>query len=88
MRKIKTFLSFILESREESTYSKYDLREDLEWNEEIVEKIDAIEELSRSIRSDYEWNRHGNDYRGDGFEFEIKARNFPDTDDIAKKYEV
>ena len=88
MRKIKTFLSFILESREESTFSKYDLRKDLEWNEEIVEKIDAIEELAGSIRSDYEWNRHGNDYRGDGFEFKIKARNFPDSEDIAKKYEV
>jgi hypothetical protein len=88
MRKIKTFLSFILESSGESTYRKYDLREDLEWNEEIVAKIDTIEELAGSIRNDYEWNRHGRDYRGDGFEFKIKARNFPDIDGIAKKYET
>ena len=88
MKKVKSFVDFVAESSTTSTYSNYDLKKDLEWNEEIAGKIDAIEELARSMRNDYEWNRHGRDYRGDGFEFKIKARNFPDVDGIAKKYDV
>lgn len=88
MKFIKNFVRFLVESRENSTYKEYDLNEEIDWNEDIVSKIDFIEETAASLRDDYEWNRHSRDYKGNAFEFNIKARNFPDTEEIAKKYDI
>jgi hypothetical protein len=88
MRIIKSFKKFLLESEDTSIYADYNLDKQIEWNSDIADKIDEILKLSKSIRETYKWNLHGRDYKSRGFEFNIKARKFPDTGGIAEKYGI
>lgn len=90
MRILFNFKEFITESvsgeyKSVTTYSYYDLRQDILYNEDIVEKIDEIESDANSLIENYKWGLHGGI---EGFEFNIKPRKHPDMELIRKKYEI
>jgi hypothetical protein len=78
MRKILSFKDFLNESE------SYDLELDkrFPWSEKIELLADQIVTKSNYLRNNFNYDRHD----GDGFEFDIKARNWPDIDDLYKKY--
>ena len=78
MLNILSYKEFLNESE------SYDLELDkrFPWTENIESLADQIVTKSNYLRNNFNYDRHD----GDGFEFDIKARNWPDNDDLTKKY--
>jgi hypothetical protein len=81
MSQIKRFSKFLKESS--STEKEYGLDPRFPWTEEIGSIIDQIIEKVEYIKSEYEWGRHDR-HSPVGFEFDIKTRSWPDTEEIAQ----
>lgn len=78
MLNILSYKEFLNESE------SYDLELDkrFPWAEKIESLADQIVTKSDYLRNNFNYDRH----KGDGFEFDIKTRNWPDIDDLYKKY--
>ena len=78
MLNILSYKEFLNESE------SYDLELDkrFPWTEKIESLADEIITKSNYLRNNFNYDRH----KGDGFEFDIKTRNWPDIDDLYKKY--
>jgi hypothetical protein len=78
MLNILSYKEFLNESE------SYDLELDkrFQWVEKIESLADQIVTKSNYLRNNFNYDRHD----GDGFEFDIKARNWPDNEDLSKKY--
>ncbi len=66
----------------ESQDYKFAIDERFPWSEEIISLCDRILEKAPQLKKDFNYNRH----RREGFEFNIKAKWWPDIDAISKKY--
>ena len=83
MNRIKRFSQFINESVD--SQKQYGLDSEFPWTEEISNVIDQIEEKIVSIKDNFEYGRHDR-HSPVGFEFDIKARNWPDSEELAQQY--
>ncbi len=75
---ILRFSQFINES---DSYD-FEIDQRFPWSEKINDLTDQIMTKQRYLTKNFEYDRHDSD----GFEFNIKSRTFPDTDDLSKKY--
>lgn len=73
---ILSFLDFINESENPDMI--------FPWTDEIESLKNQILEKSESLESTFNYDKH----RSKGFEFNIKSRNFPDTENLSKIYEL
>lgn len=78
MLNILSYKEFLNESED------YDLELDkrFPWTEKIESLADQIVTKSNYLINNFNYDKHD----GDGFEFDIKARNWPDNEDLSKKY--
>lgn len=83
MNRIKRFSQFINESVDSE--KKYGLDSGFPWSEEISNLIDKIEEKIDYLKDNFEYGRHDR-HSPVGFEFDIKARNWPDSEELAQQY--
>ena len=81
MKRIKTYLKFINESR------GFDIDYRFPWAEELEGMADSIIERIDGIVDEYNYGTHRRDCT-DGFEFDIKARTGIDAEGLAKKYNI
>jgi hypothetical protein len=77
-KSVLSFSEFINESAD------YDFTVDqrFPWSEKINDVIDKIMTKRQYLVNNFNYDKHGDD----GFEFNIKAKTFPDPDDLSKKY--
>lgn len=83
MNRIKKFLQFINESVDSE--KQYGLDSGFPWFEEISKVISEIEEKINYIKNNFEYGRHDR-HSPVGFEFNIKIRNWPDSEELAQQY--
>lgn len=83
MNRIKRFSQFINESVDSE--KKYGLDSGFPWSEEISNLIDRIEEKIDYLKDNFEYGRHDR-HSPVGFEFDIKTRNWPDSEELAQQY--
>ena len=83
MNRIKRFSQFINESVD--SQKQYGLDPRFPWFEEISNLIDKIEEKITYIKDDFKYGRHDR-HSHVGFEFDIKTRNWPDSEELARQY--
>jgi hypothetical protein len=75
---ILRFSQFINES---DSYG-FEIDQRFPWTDKINDLVDQIMSKKRYLTGNFEYDRHN----GNGFEFNIKSRAFPDTEDLSKKY--
>jgi hypothetical protein len=75
---IKRYTEFINESWRSK--EDWDLSDKFYWNEEIESLINELISKSEELKEKYNYGRHNEG--STGFEFDIKARNWPDEDDF------
>lgn len=81
MKRIKTYLKFINESKD------FDIDYRFPWAKELEGMADSIIERIDGIVDEYNYGTHRRDCT-DGFEFDIKDRTGIDAEDLAKKYNI
>jgi len=72
----------MLKEIKESQNYNFSIDKNFPWGEEIDSLANQVLEKSNHLKEEFEYNRHG----GDGFEFDIKARTWPDADYLSHKY--
>jgi hypothetical protein len=77
----KSILSFYEFINESADYV-FAVDQRFPWSGKINEVIDKIMTKRKYLVNNFNYNKHG----GNGFEFNIKAKTFPDPDDLSKKY--
>jgi hypothetical protein len=79
---ILRFEKFLGESKQ--SMDEYNIDQRFPWSEEIGNLIDQVEEKIEEIKEKFNYDRHDSN----GFEFNIKARNWPDSEKIIKLYGI
>ena len=82
MNSIKKLVLRFSEFLNESESYDFEIDQRFPWAEKINDLIDQIMSKKRYLIENFEYDKHD----GNGFEFNIKSRAFPDTDDLSKKY--
>lgn len=80
--RILKFERFLSESKQ--SIEEYHIDQRFPWAEEIGNLIDQVEEKAKGIEEEFDYDRHDSK----GFEFNIKARNWPDSEKIIKLYGI
>ena len=82
MNSIKKLVLRFSEFLNESESYDFEIDQRFPWAEKINDLTDQIMSKQRYLTQNFNYDRH----EGNGFEFNIKSRAFPDTDDLSKKY--
>lgn len=82
MDSIKKLVLKFVEFINESESYDFEIDQRFPWSEKINNLINSIMEKRNYLIKEFEYDRH----KGDGFEFDIKARAYPDIDYLKKEY--
>ena len=81
MLRLLKFSEFLNESIDQTMFY-FDLDERFEWSKKLSELAEEIINKSNELKDTYGYGRRSND----GFEFDIKTRSRPDSDNLLIKY--